>query len=150
MVVAPYYDVFGRLAGARGRSILPDPTKKHHDYSFNGHNNCRMVWYNEQVLNLPGPVVVVEGQFDCWRVSTVYPKVVANLTAKPSDEKFKKLCDSQEVIQIPDNDDAGDGSIATYSKLAKKYGIKHRVVTLDHSVKDPAECHPSYLKGILS
>jgi hypothetical protein len=150
MIVAPYYTVFGQFAGARGRSIKPDTTYKHHDYKWNGKNNCRMVWYNEQVLNLPGPVVVVEGQFDCLKVLQVYQKVLANLTARPTEEKFKKLADCSKIVQIPDNDDAGEQSIEVYKKFAKLIGVRHTVLKLDSSVKDPSECHPNYLKELLS
>lgn len=148
MVVAPYWDVFGRFAGARGRSILPDTSgpQKHFDYSWNGRNNSRLVWYNEQCLHMPGPVVVVEGQFDCWRTSQAYPKVVANLTARPMLEKLKKLGDSPFVIQIPDRDDAGIMSADLYAQLCKKLGIRYKRLTLDDGVKDPDDCHPEYLK----
>jgi hypothetical protein len=88
MIVAPYRDVFDRLAGARGRAIDPQATKKHYDYSFQNVNNARLVWFNEPVLNLSGPVVVVEGQFDCMRVVQAFPKVVANLSSKPTVEKM--------------------------------------------------------------
>jgi len=86
MIVCPYWDVFGRLAGARGRSIHDDAPHKHHDYTFQGVNNARLVWYGEQVLNHDGPVVVVEGQFDLWKTAQAFPKTVAALTAKPTIE----------------------------------------------------------------
>ena len=108
MVVAPYRDVFNRLAGARGRSILDGP-QKHYDYTYQSVNNAQLCWYNEPVLNLHGPVVVVEGQFDCWKTVQAFPKTVANLTAKPTMEKMKKLGDCGVVIQIPDRDEAGQG-----------------------------------------
>lgn len=145
MVVAPYWDVFGRFAGARGRSILA-AGQKHFDYSYQGTHNCRWVWYGEPVLNAPGPVVVVEGQFDAIRVSEVFPKVVAALTAKPTWDKFKKLADCGMVVQIPDRDTAGQESIAKYADFCQQLGVRHRVLHLDEGVKDPAEAHPDYLK----
>jgi DNA primase len=147
MVVCPYVDVFQRFAGARGRSILLDVQgpAKHFDYTFKGRNNARLVWYNEQVLNLRGPVVVVEGQFDCMRVEQAYPKVVAALTAKPSWEKAKKLSDSPFVIQIPDRDETGRLSTETYARFCSALGIRHKVLWLDEGVKDPAECSVEYL-----
>lgn len=145
MIVAPYFDAFGRLAGARGRSIV-DTSYKHHDYTFQGVNNARLVWYYEPVLNLPGPVVVVEGQFDCFRTAQAFPKTVANLTAKPTMEKMRKLGGCGTVIQIPDRDEAGEQSVERYAKFCQQFGLKHRVVWLDPSCKDPAECHVDYLK----
>ena len=146
MIVAPYWDVFNRLAGARGRSILEQPPQKHYDYTFQNVNNARLVWYNEPVLNIPGPVVVVEGQFDCWKTVKVFPKTVANLTAKPTLEKMKKLGDCGMVIQIPDRDEAGQESVERYAKLCHQFGLEHRVIWLDEGVKDPADCHPEYLR----
>lgn len=146
MIVAPYRDVFHRLAGARGRSILEEGPKKHHDYTYQNVNNARLVWYHEPVLNQPGPVVVVEGQFDLWRTVQAYPKTVANLTAKPTMEKMKKLGDCGLVIQIPDRDEAGRESSTRYAHLCGQLGLKHRVIKLDEGVKDPAECHVDYLR----
>lgn len=151
MVTAPYRDVFGRLAGARGRSI--DPTaeghKKHYDYTFQGVNNAGWCWYNESVLERPGPIVVVEGQFDCWRTAQAFPKTVATLTSKPTWDKMKKLADCGLVIQIPDNpeiDDAGRHSIEKFAEYCGKLGLRHKVVYLGGGVKDPAECHADYLR----
>jgi hypothetical protein len=146
MIVCPFWDVHGRFAGARGRSIFPDAKYGHHDYTFQGVNNTRWVWYGESVLNLPGPVVCVEGQFDAMRVAQIFPKVVAALTAKPTWDKFKKLGDCPAVLQIPDRDAAGAASIARYAEFCHKLGIYHHVLTLDPGVKDPDECHPDYLK----
>jgi hypothetical protein len=145
MIVAPYRDVFNRLAGARGRAIRPEG-QQHFDYTFQGINNARLVWYNEPVLNLPGPVVVVEGQFDCFRTSQAHPKTVANLTAKPTFEKMKKLGDCELVIQIPDRDEAGHQSVARYASLCQRLGLRHEVIYLDEGVKDPDECAVEYLK----
>jgi hypothetical protein len=145
MVVAPYWDVFGRLAGARGRKVT-EGGQQHFDYTFQGVNNARLVWYHEQVLNDPGPVVVVEGQFDLWRTVQAYKKTVAALTAKPTLEKMKKLGDCGTVIQIPDLDEAGEQSIGVYAKYCQQLGLKHKVVRLGEGVKDPAECHVDYLR----
>jgi len=146
MIVAPFWDVYGRFAGARGRSIVPDVKYAHHDYTFQGVNNTRWVWYGEAVLNLPGPVVCVEGQFDLFRVAQVFPKVVAALSAKPTWDKFKKLGDCPVVFQIPDRDAAGVASTTHYAMLCQKLGVPYHALTLDEGVKDPGECHPDYLK----
>jgi DNA primase len=148
MIVCPYWNVFGKLAGARGRSIHDHASgeEKHFDYRCKGINNARFVWYNEQALNLPGPVVVVEGQFDTWRVEAGWPKVLGNLTAKPTLEKFKRLADAEEVVVIPDNDETGKISKDTYTTLAREFGVKVHFVDLPEGVKDPDECHPQYLQ----
>ena len=145
MIVAPYRDVFGRLAGARGRSIL-DTGQKHYDYTFQNINNARWVWYNEKALNLHGPVVVVEGQFDLWRTVQAFPKTVASLTSKPTVEKMKKLGGCGVVIQIPDRDAAGSQSTVRYAELCQQFGLQHRILWLDEGVKDPAECSIDYLR----
>ena len=146
MVVAPYRDVFNRLAGARGRAIDDDVKQKHYDYSFQNQNNARLVWFNEQVLNLPGAVVVVEGQFDTMKTVQAYPKVVAALSSKPPLEKMKKLGDCVTVIQIPDRDDAGEQSITVYAKFCRQLGLTHKVLWLDEGAKDPDDCAVEYLR----
>jgi len=146
MIVAPYRDVYHRFAGARGRAIKDDVPHKHHDYTFQGVNNARLCWYNEEVLNQPGPVVVVEGQFDCMKTVQAFPKTVANLMAKPTREKMKKLGDCGTVIQIPDRDEAGQESIGRYAQYCAQLGLTHKVIKLDEGVKDPAECHVDYLR----
>jgi DNA primase len=152
MIVFPYWNVYGKLAGARGRSILSGVTgeKKHYDYRFNGRNNAKLVLYNEQVLNLPGPVVVVEGQFDVIRVSQRWKKVVGNLTAFVVKEKFKKLLDSDCLVHITDPDKTGIDSRAGWSDLCQKYGITYKTVDLPPTNSqgekvDPGNCHPDYL-----
>ena len=112
-LVFPYRDVFGRLAGLRGRGIQfldgPSHPSPHHDYVWNGVNNAAQVWYNEPLLDIdaPKPVVVVEGQFDAMRVAQVYPWVIANLTAKPGAAKLDKLFNCEGVILMLDGDHAG-------------------------------------------
>lgn len=152
MIVCPYWTVFGRFAGARGRSIVPgtEGIEKHYDYRFQGSNNSKLVWYNERCLNLDGAVVVVEGQFDVWRTQQAWEKTVGNLTALPTADKVKKLADSPLVVVIPDNDETGSNSCDAYHSLFKQMGIPHTFAKLAESVKDPDECHPKYLHKIIS
>lgn len=158
MIVAPYWNAHGTLAGARGRSVLQDTMMKHYDYTWNGVNNARLVWYNEPCLTLPGWVVVVEGQFDCWRVEQRWDKVVANLTAKLTWEKMKKLAYSDGVIHLPDPDEAGEVSAVEAAVMAKEMGLPYRRIqlpqlppmefaggTLKPLKMDPDRCHPDFL-----
>jgi DNA primase len=153
MVVFPIREAYGTLAGARGRSVMPDASgpDKHHDYSHEGTpKNIKGVWYNEQALHLPGPVVVVEGQFDCLRMAKAWPKTVGNLTALPTDEKLMKLALTDGVIHIPDADKTGTQSIAKFQAGLLKYGTPYRAIDLkEHGVKDPGECHPDFLLGMV-
>ena len=145
MVVAPYRDVHGRLAGARGRAIVAEAPFKHYDYTYQHVNNARFVWFGEPSLNLPGPVVVVEGQFDTMRVAQVWPKVVGALSSKPTWEKMRKLTYSPLLIQIPDRDEAGAQSMVRYKEMCKTLNIPYRHIWLDEGCKDPDECSPAYL-----
>lgn len=147
MIVCPYYTVFGKLAGARGRSILPDATggDKHYDYKWQEVSNAKLVWYNEQALQLPGPGVVVEGQFDCWRVELRWPKVVANMTALPWIEKMRRLSDMESGVHIPDTDATGQKSAVEYQSMAAQVGLQLKTLKLPDGVKDPDECHPDFL-----
>ena len=150
MVIFPLRDAYGRLAGARGRSILQNVggKDKHYDYSHDGvPKNTRGVWYNEKALLLEGPVVVVEGQFDCLKMMQVWPKTVANLTAMPTEEKIEKLAKVNRVILVPDNDDTGTKSVAKYKSLLTSSLVF--VAPLPPSVKDAGECSISYLSSFI-
>lgn len=118
MIVFPYRNLYGKLAGARGRAIElhGEPPKKarHYDYTWNQVNNANLVWYNEEAIAEEQPLVIVEGQFDKMRVSEVYPHVVANLTAKPIAAKMKKLAYAPSFILFADNDDTADTAIQKY------------------------------------
>lgn len=158
MVVFPYFNVYNKFAGARGRAIDQGVTghKKHFDYTWNSVNNSRLCWYNEQCLELDGPVVVVEGQFDALRVLKAYPKVVANLTAKPTWAKLCRLQQSETVIHIPDNDGpggAGESSQASYRNFCQEHGLKYLLVDLPlppgGDKIDPGECSAEYLRDRL-
>lgn len=109
MLMYPYTSVWGKLAGVRGRRIVfpgedPGTISQHHDYVFNNINNSSLVFYNEQCLQLPGKVIVVEGQLDALYVARYWPKVVANLTAKPVMTRTTKLCQTEGVILMMDGD----------------------------------------------
>ena len=154
MIVFPYFNVYGKFAGARGRAIDPGVIghKKHFDFTWNSVNNSRLVWYNEQCLELDGPVVVVEGQFDALRVLKAYPKVVANLTAKPTWAKLCRLQQSETVVHIPDNDGpggAGEGSTEVYRKFCQDHGMNYVRIDLPlppgQDKIDPGECSAEYL-----
>jgi Toprim-like len=147
MIVFPIRDAYGSLAGLRGRSIVEGVKgwEKHYDYSHEGVNNVKGVWYNEQSLQLPGPVVVVEGQFDALKVAHRHKKVIANLTAKPSKEKIFKLALTGFVIYIPDTDAPGQATIAIYQSELEKFKVPFKVLQLPQYVKDPGDCSPDYL-----
>lgn len=146
-IIAPYRNVFGKLAGARGRAIDPASGFQHYDYTWNKVNNAALVWYNEPCLDKAieahRPVVVVEGQFDCMNVQRVYPYVVANLTAKPSEEKIRKLNYADAVILMLDNDDTG-------RTAAKKYleSLKVPVGQIEYPGKDPAKLTLEQMNGL--
>jgi DNA primase len=147
MIVFPYWSVYGKFAGARGRSILPGVggAKKHYDYKWNQRNNSKLTWYNEQCLNLPGPVVVVEGQYDVLRVWKRWKKVVGNLTGLVVEAKIQKLCESEMLIHIPDADQTGERSVEGYMDAAKRCGLKYRKIDVGEGVKDPGDCHEDFL-----
>ena len=109
MVVAPYYNMFGKLSGARGRSINPDCPKeyRHYDYTWNGVNNNHLVWYGEPELMYEKPIVIVEGQFDKLKVERVYPHVLAMLSSKVTEYKKNKLLYAPGVVLMTDDDQPG-------------------------------------------
>ncbi len=150
MIVCPFRNVWGELAGARGRFIgkkdKDTPSwQVHFDYGWNNIRNTRMVWYNEQALQLDGWVVVVEGQFDCMRIDEKYKKVVANLTALPTHPKLMKLLQSDGVIHIPDNDMTGEKSVVEYQEFCKSHKLRYKKLSLPDGIKDASECNPDYI-----
>jgi DNA primase len=122
--VFPYRSVYGKLAGARGRAV-DDVEFKHFDYTWNGVNNAGLVWYNEEVFNNEQPIVVVEGQFDCLAVERCYPHVIANLTAKPSPFKMKRLQSAEGLIFMTDNDKAGNAAMEKYIAYAQHHKLDY-------------------------
>lgn len=138
-IVFPYRDVFGRLAGLRGRGVELDGHhhySKHHDYVWNGINNSSLVWLNEEVLDDEGPVVVVEGQFDLMRVARVFPRVLANLTAKPIRDKVLKLVQCEGVVLMMDGDYPGRLATQKFVEVFDHLKIKCAVVLLPIVDKD--------------
>lgn len=137
-IIFPYRDVFGRLAGLRGRGIAfpgEQHYSPHHDYPWEVEkdvfvNNASMVFLNEQVLDEPGPVLVVEGQFDVMRVSRVFPRVLGNLTAKPMLAKTKKLAQAEGVVLMLDGDDTGRKGTQRFVKLLDEMGVPVMVAFL--------------------
>ena len=143
MVMFPFYDKYHRFAGVRGRSIRE---KMHYDYTWSEVNNSSLVWFNEQSLDkYPGWVVVVEGQFDAMRVGKRYPKVVANMTAKPTKEKLMTLLEADGTVLIPDNDAAGVTSTELYRQFHKKHDQPFQVLNLPSVCKDADDADSGYL-----
>lgn len=109
MVVMPYRNMYGKLSGARGRSIDPNCAKewKHFDYTWNGVNNNALVWCGEEAIMAEQPLVVVEGQFDLMKVRQVWPYTMALLSTKVTDYKQKKLLHAVGVVLMTDDDKPG-------------------------------------------
>lgn len=130
MIVHPYRNVYGLLAGARGRSINEGVKghKKHYDYTWNKVNNAHLVWYNEPALETDQPLVIVEGQFDLYTTEHVWPHVLANLTSKPIPTKMTKLAHAEGVVLLLDNDATADVAIERYKEYFQKYDIGHAIV----------------------
>lgn len=163
MVVFPYRNAFGKLAGARGRCIHKDwpRAKQHHDYKWNDVNNAQLVFYNEQALQLDGPVIVVEGQSDTIKVARYWPKVVGNMTAKIGEPKLKKLSSVGQVLLMLDNDATGqlamfgnevDGKVVYpgAAKLLQAKDCQVGVIDYPAEFKDPDKIPDLLLKDLLT
>jgi hypothetical protein len=134
MVACPFWNISGKLAGMRGRSIITG-AYPHYDYSWNHYNNTKLVLYLENRIDWAKPVVVVEGEFDAMQVIQVYPNVVANLTATLSEPKLKTLELAIALIGFFDNDEAGERASAM---MKTRFGFVYRAVTYpEGSAKDP-------------
>ena len=138
-IVAPFYNAFGKFAGARGRSTNNHNKKgKHYDYRWQDNSNTSLVWYGEEALNEMGILVITEGQFDCIHLRQVYSKVVANLTAKPSKAKMMKALQSPAIILMMDNDQTGKQVVGKYLEYAEKFEVPMGVLSYPEKYKDPA------------
>jgi hypothetical protein len=149
MMVFPYTNVYGKLAGARGRSIHGGKGMGgHYDYTWNNRNNAQLTWYNENALNANEPIVIVEGQMDCIAVDKVYPHVMANLTAKPSPAKLQKLLQAPMVILFNDNDETGKIANTKYITQLIKHSVPYKVVhypELLDSAGQPLKQDPDFM-----
>lgn len=153
MLVFPYWNVHGELCGMRGRLMdFGEPLfyqskdgewlqrLKHYDYTLDGKtNNSYFCWLYEPCLNMKGAVVVVEGQFDLLRVRRVFPRVVANLTAKPSKTKMQKLAYADSVILLLDEDSTGHTATTQWMKQIADLGVQ--VGCLDISSAPKSDFH---------
>lgn len=148
MVMSPYRNVYGAMAGARGRAIDDNPYK-HHDYTCNKVNNAAYVWYNEGVLEHEEPTVIVEGQFDLYTVEQVYPHVIANLTAKPKRSKMQRLAQCPGIILLLDNDKPGKDATVRFLKYFDEHKMPVAVATLPPEFKDSNQAGPDAVRDAL-
>jgi DNA primase len=145
MIVCPFRDVNGKLSGARGRHLY-DYGLKHYDYAWNGVRNSHLVWFNEQALNRAGPMVIVEGQFDCMRVWAYHRKVMAILSAKTTSYKMAKLTAEDTVVLMLDNDPTGRQKVHEWTQYLGRKGVQCGVIDLPEGVKDAGEAPEEWLK----
>ena len=151
-VCFPLRDVYGQLAGLRGRSIDPnvDPKYKHYDHTYNELNNSKKVFFNEPAIASMQPVVVVEGQFDVLRVQKVYPFVLGNLTAGITDIKLEKLLMAEAVFLILDNDETGHTKTEKVMNYLYRHNQSVQSAFLGAYGQDPAECSLQEIYDVLS
>lgn len=152
MLLAPYKNVWGKLAGIRGRSINPDANLQHYDYSTGGAKNAGLVFFNEQVIpeavSAHMPLLVVEGQFDTIAVSRHYPYVLGNLTAKPTHEKIATLNACPDgVLLMLDNDETGIASTLLWLKELK---VPKGKLEFPAQYKDPDQIPPAELAELVA
>jgi 5S rRNA maturation endonuclease (ribonuclease M5) len=148
MVAFPFYSISGKLAGMRGRSILPAGNYSHHDYAWNGNSNAKLTLFNENNIDWMKPVVVVEGEFDLCKVVQVYSNVVANLTATLSEPKLKTLEMAISIVGFFDNDEAGQRAS---QMMQSRFGYGYRAVDYDDlKVKDAGDMSLQQIQKVLA
>lgn len=151
MVAAPYRNVYGKLAGIRGRAVLPETPKheRHHDYTWNKVNNAQLCWYNEAALECQGPLLLVEGQFDvmhCWQVTD---NVLGQLGSKSAPSKLKRLLQAEAIILMLDNDDAGKNGVERLGAFLAHHNRPFAVMGYPLEWKDPAKVPLEWLRNEL-
>jgi len=135
-LILPITDAFGRIVGIYGRSLERKDYKtfildqfKQNGYFFGLYQALPHI-YNT------GKVFVVEGFFDLWAIRTIYPNVVATLTAGMNDNQYEYLSYySDDIIMMLDADKAGRYGMYKTQKRYKK------IRTIDIGYKDPAKCY---------
>lgn len=155
MLVAPIRNIAGELAGARGRAIeLPGESVakqwRHFDYAWNGVRNSHLIWFNETALDLPGPLVIVEGQFDAMRVWPHHKKVMAILSAKATPFKMAKLTGEDAVVLMLDNDLTGKTKTAEWAEYLQRKNVQVGLIDLPEGVKDAGAASEEWLHKVLA
>lgn len=112
MVIFPFRNHGGYLAGGRGRCINPEFKVQHYDYKHGEVNNTALTFLGEdcvpEAVEKHRPLILVEGQFDWVAVKRFYPYVLGNLTAMPTPEKLQLLNSCPDgVVTMLDNDETG-------------------------------------------
>lgn len=140
MVTVPIHSPTGELWGIVGRSILGKkfkntPKLQKSKTLFNLHN----VWTSPKVF-------VVESTFDAIRLDQVGTPAVATLGSGLSDEQIDLLQRTfDDIVVIPDNDDAGKVMVA---KMMKKipYVI---ILPIEGGNKDVGDLTDDQIRGML-
>lgn len=151
-VICPFRTASGRLAGARGRSFDEGCPKhlRHYDYQWNMNRNTAVTWHNESAFNLPGPMLIVEGQFDAMRIWPFHQKVMAILSAKTTPYKMRKLTACDSVVLMLDNDKTGQEKTQEWLRYLVKKGVHTGTIDIPEGRKDPGDCSDEELKIALT
>lgn len=150
--VIPLHNEVGQLVGYAGRSIDGREPKYLFPSSDRGFHKKRLLFNFHRVkLNEPErhtPLVIVEGFFDCMKVSQAGLPCVAILGSSLSTEQERVLVDNFElVVLLFDGDAAGKAATEDCLKRLSRQ-VFVRVVAVPEG-EDPGGLSPEQLRGLL-
>lgn len=157
-VLVPSYLKGKILAGFEGRNILFNPNiqgentePKYWIYTHKptkqspAQSNIGIVWFRQSSLSQKKPLVIVEGMFDAARVYQHYRNVTAIGGASVSPTKLQYLKECKQIFMLPDNDPAGEESVAKLKKMLP-YMI---VIPIPLPAKDAGEMSSIDVRNLL-
>lgn len=107
-------------------------------------NSCVDTLFNIDNLDRKSPLYVVEGIMDIvWIYENISRNVTCLFGSKLGKRQKEMLITFNEIILIPDNDNAGIELIHSIDKVLEK---EYYIVTLPDQYKDPSECPLEELK----
>jgi len=146
-LIMPYRDVYGKIIGLMGRTLLSEDERKKSDIAkyknttFKKGNNLFGLFESKKNIIENDSVFIVEGQFDVIKAHEIGLKnVVALGSANMTMQQFTLISRyTRNIKLLLDNDDAGEkGRSLIMQKFGQHANIKN--FYLQQTVKDLDEC----------
>jgi len=143
-IIFPVYDAIGRVVGVIGRPIgvktfttfFLDDTKTT-GFFFGFYQALPHIYSS-------GKAFVVEGSFDCFSFSKVFPNTIATMTSGMYENQYDLLrFYADRIITVFDSDKAGDAGRSYVEKKHKVFNPNlegQRIFNIDLGYKDPDRC----------
>lgn len=141
-ITFPIFDTMGNIVAFWARAIDPNDTPKYLNSSDHVAYDKSKTLYGlhraKQSLNLFNYIIVVEGYMDVIALERLgFPVAVASCWTSLTEEHMKLLKRYTDTVYfLFDNDGAGHAATLRALKLAYKYTLFPKVITLPKTIKD--------------